>query len=99
MTQLVQLIVLPEVNAVVLTIMSQVAVPTDPSQIAVPPDWVLIRNQAAVPVASALVSSVMALAVKTPEDAAGKLVADMVSVPSNVCAPTAVSGVAGCEAV
>ena len=65
---LVMLMRSPEANDTVLKLMSAPEVPTVPSNNVVGV-LVVIRNTAAVPVASAELSSVMALAVAVPVDA------------------------------
>lgn len=84
----------PVTKATVLKLISSPDVPTVTSILVVPPD-VAIRAHVAVPVASALVSDVIAAAVSTPFDAAGKAAALNVSVASSVCAPMAVSASVG----
>ena len=84
----------PATKATVLKLISSPDVPTVTSILVVPPD-VAIRAHVAVPVASALVSDVIAAAVSTPFDAAGKAAALNVSVASSVCAPMAVSASVG----
>ncbi|HEX9137151.1 MAG TPA: hypothetical protein VF905_09440, partial [Nitrospirota bacterium] len=75
----VTLIVAPDEKATELKFRLQPLVPTDPSMIAVVPlDWNSL-NQEAVPVAFAELSSVMALAVADPPEAAANAVAFMVN--------------------
>jgi hypothetical protein len=66
----VTLTVAPEEMDVVERFRSAPDVPTDPWTFAVPPDVTNLKNDA-VPVASADESDVIALAVRTPPDAAG----------------------------
>lgn len=56
----------PAVTATVFMIRSALEVPTVPWAMTVPPVWVLIRKQDAVPVASAEVSEVIAANVARP---------------------------------
>src|SRR5262252_2601598 len=85
-----------------LMVRSDEDVPTVPSMMFVVPSLFWSRNQAAVPVAAALVSDVMALAVSVwtvlaVPDGPVKAVAFIVSVANRVCAPTAVSPSVGCD--
>ena len=93
MVKLVIATVLPATMLVVFRLRSHPEVPTEPSAMAVPPLCVSIRNQEAVPVASALLSLVMLFAVMRPPGlasaAAPKLVALIVSWSSSVCVETA----------
>jgi hypothetical protein len=80
---------------VVVTIMSVPEVPTVPWQTTVVPSVSSSRKKVAVPVASALASAVIALAVATPAEAAPKAVADMGSWASSVLPESAALASAG----
>lgn len=85
----------PDWIAVEFSTRSLVAVPTEPSQTTVLPSDLSARNQAAVPVALALLSWVKALKVRTPAVAAGADVALKRSSARRTCAPRAVSALVG----
>lgn len=78
----------PDVKLTVLKLMSAPDVPTVPSHTVatgVDPSFVVeIRQTAAVPVASALVSSLIEAAVATPEEAAPNAVAEKAQVARRV---------------
>src|SRR5574340_452472 len=85
----------PAVTVVVTTLQSKPdPTPTEPSSTVAPPD-VSARNHAAVPLASAEASWVIAWAVATPAAAAENAGLANVQVASSVCVVTPVSAVAG----
>ena len=85
----------PDEIATLFRLTSQPDVPTEKSNTRVPPDVTRLPH-VAVPVLFALLSSVMALALLEPPDAAANAVAFSVISASSTWAPSAVSASVGC---